>query len=94
MYLSPEQSLCPASDSGGGLGGRQGLALTSWSMVEVVMRGLWYFDEIGSAKSMGDDLVHLKSSYSLLLRWGEMASPAEVEAEPPEPSELTKELLS
>lgn len=27
-------------------------------------------------------------SYSLLLCWGEMASPVEVETEPPEPSEL------
>lgn len=44
---------------------------------------------------MGDDLVNSIRSYSLLLRWGEiMASPAEVEAEPPEPSELMKELLS
>lgn len=47
-----------------------------------------------SAKSMGDDLVNSRRSYSLLLRRGEMASPAEVEAEPPEPSELMKELLS
>ncbi len=56
--------------------------------------GLWYFDETGSAKSMGDDLVNSRRSYSLLFRWGEKASPAEVEAEPPEPSELMKELLS
>ncbi len=55
---------------------------------------LWYFDETGSAKSMGGDLVNSRRSYSLLFRWGEKTSPAEVEAEPPEPSELMKELLS
>lgn len=32
--------------------------------------------------------------YSQSGRWGEMASPAEVDAEPPEPSELMQELLS
>lgn len=63
-------------------------------MAEAVKEGLRYFDKTGSAKSMGDDLVNSRRSYSLLLRWGEMTSPAEVQAEPPEPSELMKELLS
>lgn len=81
---APEWSVCPASDDD----------LTSWSMSETVTGGLWYSDETVSAKSMGDDRVNSRSSYSLLIRWGEMASPAEVEAEPPEPSELMKEPLS
>lgn len=71
-----ERCMCPASDDD----------LTSWSTTEAAATGaLWCFD---SAKSMGDDLVNSRRSYSLLLRWGEMASPAGVEAE------LMKELLS
>lgn len=67
--------------------------LTSWSMAEAVRGGgLWYFDDTASTKSMGD--VRSIRSYSLLWRWGEMTSPAEVQAEPPEPSELMKEPLS
>lgn len=33
--------------------------LPSWSMTEAVKGGaLWYFDDTGTAKSMGDDLVN------------------------------------
>ncbi|TNN71193.1 hypothetical protein EYF80_018541 [Liparis tanakae] len=46
------------------------------------------------AEPTGDNVNSRKVVYSLLLRWGETASPAKVEAEPPEPSELTKERLS
>lgn len=60
-------------------------------MAEAVKGGLWYSDEVNSAKSVGDHLVNSRGSYSLR-RWGEMASPAELEA--PEPSELMKEPLS
>ncbi len=66
-------------------------------MAKAVKGELWYFDETCSAKSMGDDLVNSRRSYSLLRRWGETASPAAVEAcwgKPAEPSELMKELLS
>lgn len=76
---------------GGCFGEGQGLSVTSWSMAEVVMKGHSYFDETASVKFMEDDS---RSPYSLLLRWGEMASTTELEAEPPDPSELRKELLS
>jgi len=47
------------------------------------------------AEPMGNNVVNSrKVVHSLLLRRGETASPAKVEAEPPEPSELTKERLS
>lgn len=76
-----DRSLHPASED-----------LTPLSIAAGLRGRLWCSDEVGSAERLGDDLVDSLGLYSLLLRRGEMASPAE--AEPPEPSELMKEPLS